>query len=99
MEVGFSVDDTYDMCVSKGVSALDLDFDRSNSYPCLFRVNGSRIIDQPVLSDDGIERRWTISSYLRTVFVSSSHHKLGLALLEVSLLTCTVYIECHILAA
>ena len=74
------MDDTYDMCVSKGVSAPDLDFDR---YPCLFRVNRSRIIDQPVLSD---ERRWTISSYLRTVFVSSSHYKLGLALSEVSLL-------------
>ena len=83
-EVGFSSDDTYSECVTAAISALDWDYDPIDGYPCLCRISGQcRILDQPILSEDGVRRPWTISNYLRSAFVSSSNYKLGVGLFEV----------------
>ena len=65
--------------MTKAVSALD----PIDGCPCLCRISGCRVLDQPVLCNNGAERPWTISRYLCSVFVTSTNYKLEVALCEV----------------
>ena len=83
VEVTFNGNEVYEAAVDKVVEALGWEYNPVNGSPYLCRLKGSRIIDKPIESD-GISMPWMISRYVHSVFISTSHVKLGVALFEVS---------------
>ena len=84
VEVTFNGDERYVTCVNKVIDALSWDYDPEDGTPYLCHLNGCRIMDKSI-DNDGFDVPWTISRYLQSVFVSTSHVKLGVALFEVSI--------------
>ena len=84
VEVTFSGDEDYEACISKVIDALSWEYNSDYGSPFLCRLNGSRIIDKPITDGEGASVPWTVSRYIQSVFVSTSHVKLGVALFEVS---------------
>ena len=81
VEVTFSDDNDYELCVTKCVSALSWDYDASDGFP---NLSGGHVLSKSIVSSDGVTRRWTIGTYLKSAFIKTSQYKLGLALFQVS---------------
>lgn len=83
VEVTLSGDENYDLCVHRAFASLGIEYDEEEHTPTIVRMQGCRVLDQPV-QQDGRELPWTISRYVKSVFNKSTHSiKLGVALLEV----------------
>ena len=82
IELQFTGNEDYAQCVDKALNSLAVVCDDSEEG-CLFRLNGSRIIDQPINSSDGTEMPWTLMGYLETFFQKRSQFKLGVGVIEV----------------
>ena len=82
-EVPLSGDDSYSQCVNKALNTLSWDYDTSEGYPCLCRLNGCRIIDDD-LNIGGRRLPWTVSNYINAIGLKSHQVKLGIALFEVT---------------
>ena len=91
VEVTYNRDDNYQQCVEKAVIALGWEYNVDDGCPCLCRTSGCRIVDQPIINDVGVQKAWTILSYINSVFSKNSHVKLGVALFEVNQ-SCKIYL-------
>ena len=81
VEVSLNPDDNYHKCVCKAIHALRWEFEMEDSCPCLCHTSGCHMLDQP--NDAGVQKPWTISSYLNSLFSKNSHFKFAVALFEV----------------
>ena len=65
------------MC--KVLDSLSIDVEDSQEEACLFRLNGSKVLDEPIVDDNGIECPWMLARYLESVYQKhSSNLELGL---------------------
>ena len=84
VEVNLTGEENYDLCVQKAVTSLGIEYETDDYTPCIVRLSGCKVLNQPV-HIDGKELAWTISRYVRSVFQKSTHSvKLGIALLQVN---------------
>ena len=67
IELQFTGNEDYSQCVDKALNSFAVVYDDSEEG-CLFRLNGSKILDQPITSSDGTEMPWTLMGYLEAFF-------------------------------
>ena len=72
---------THTQCLNKALNALSWDYE-SEGCPCLWRLNGCRIIDDDV-NVGGRRLPWTLSNYIKAVNLRTHLIKLGIALFQV----------------
>ncbi len=80
VELRLWASDSYADVVEKAQEAIDVDGsdDEEGQVLPLWRVNGSRILDTPIDTDDGHRVPWTIGGYLSQAYKKSVHSKLGI---------------------
>ena len=83
-ELKFSGNEDYLQCVCKVLESLSIDIDDSHKEACLFRLNGSKVMNEPFVDEDGIERPWVLARYLESVCQKQAQYKLGVGIIEVS---------------
>ena len=83
-ELKFTGNENYSQCVCKVLDSLSIEIDDSKEEACLFRLNGSKVLDEPIEDEDGIERSWMLARYLESVYQKQTQFKLGIAVIQVS---------------
>ena len=68
VELKFSGTEDYSQCVNKALDSLSMDLEESQEEACLFRLNGFKVLDNPIVDEDGIERPWILARYLETAY-------------------------------
>ena len=84
VKLKFSGTEDYSQCVDKALDSLTMDLEESQEEACLFRLNGSKVLDNPIVDEDGIERPWMLARYLETAYQKQTQFKLGIGIIEVS---------------
>ena len=83
VELKFSGTEDYSQCVDKALDSF-MDLEESQEEACLLRLNGSKVLDNPIVDEDGIERPWMLARYLETAYKKQTQFKLGIGIIEVS---------------
>ena len=58
VKLKFSGTEDYAQRVAKALDSLSID---NQEEACLFRLNGSKVLNEPIIDDDGIERPWMLA--------------------------------------
>ena len=67
VELKFTGTEDYDQCAHKALESLSIEVDESQEEACLYRMNGSKVPDEPIVDEDGVECPWTLARYLECV--------------------------------
>ena len=83
-ELKLSGKEDYSQCISKVLDRLSIDIDESHEEASLFRLNGSKVLNEPIIDDDSVEHPWMLATYLGSIYQKATQFKLGVGVTEVS---------------